>query len=111
MATAHLLRVVAPAGLLALVVCAGGQAAVAQDVPIPDEPLAIDGAVPPVPSPCKLVVPRDQAVLQPMKIRPDQVPLKNRLGCLSPADAIYGADGCPVRRCGKGEGVFQLPPP
>lgn len=83
----------------------------AQNGPSPNQPLAINGAVPPVPSPCRLVVPPDQAVLQPMKILPEQVALKNRLGCLSPGDAVYGPDGCPVRLCGKGEGAFQLPPP
>lgn len=83
----------------------------AQELSSPNQPLAISGPEALVPSPCKLVVPADQAVLQPMKIRPEQVPLKNRLGCLSPADAVYGPDGCPVRLCGKNEGAFQLPPP
>ena len=64
-----------------------------------------------VPSPCRLVVPPGQSVLQPLKIRPDQVPLKNRLGCLSPADALYGPDGCPLRLCGPTKGVFPLTPP
>jgi hypothetical protein len=86
-------------------------AASAQELASPNQPLAISGPEALVPSPCKLVVPADQAVLQPMKIRPEQVPLKNRLGCLSPADALYGADGCPIRLCGKNEGAFQLPPP
>ncbi|MEB3323926.1 MAG: hypothetical protein VKM17_01155 [Cyanobacteriota bacterium] len=103
-------------GLMALViplVVMGGELppAMAQALSSPNQPLAIDGPAPLVPSPCKLVVPPDQAVFQPMKIRPEQVPLKNRLGCLSPADALYGPDGCPVRLCGKGEGAFQLPPP
>jgi hypothetical protein len=88
-----------------------GVAQNAQDGGSPNQPLAINGAVPPVPSPCRLVVPPDQAVLQPMKILPEQVALKNRLGCLSPSDAVYGPDGCPARLCGKGEGAFQLPPP
>lgn len=99
---------------MALLVGAGALPGVAQESQAgssPNQPLAINGAVPLVPSPCRLVVPADQAVLQPMKIRPEQVPLKNRLGCLSPADAIYGADGCPVRLCGRGEGAFQLPLP
>jgi hypothetical protein len=85
--------------------------AAAQESPSPNQPLAIDGAAALVPSPCKLVVPPGQSVLQPLKIRPDQVPLKNRLGCLSPADALYGPDGCPVRLCGSTKGVFPLPPP
>jgi hypothetical protein len=85
--------------------------AAAQESPTPDQPLAIDGEAALVPSPCRLVVPPGQSVLQPMKIRPEQVPLKNRLGCLSPADAIYGPDGCPVRLCGPTKGVFPLAPP
>jgi len=104
------------AALLALVVPlvvggVGPLAASAQDLSSPNQPLAISAPDALVPSPCKLVVPADQAVLQPMKIRPEQVNLKNRLGCLSPADALYGPDGCPVRLCGKNDGVFQLPPP
>jgi hypothetical protein len=85
--------------------------AAAQESPLPNQPLAIDGEAALVPSPCRLVVPPGQSVLQPLKIRPDQVPLKNRLGCLSPADALYGHDGCPVRLCGSTKGVFPLPPP
>jgi hypothetical protein len=33
------------------------------------------------------------------------------MGCLSPADAVYGADGCPLRLCGADAGVIQLPEP
>lgn len=99
------------AALVGWAVGAEGLAASAQEAPSPNQPLAIDGPAALVPSPCRLLVPQSQSVLQPMKIRPEQVPLKNRLGCLSPADAIYGADGCPVKLCGKGEGAFQLPLP
>lgn len=60
---------------------------------------------------CPLVVPASQAELQPLKLRPERVANKNALGCLSPADAIYGADGCPLRLCGKEAGVIQLPLP
>ena len=106
-------RVRCSLALLIPMVVMGGELppALAQELFSPNQPLAIDGSAALVPSPCKLVVPPDQAVLQPMKIRPEQVTLKNRLGCLSPADAHYGPDGCPVRLCGKGEGAFQLPPP
>ena len=83
----------------------------AQESPSPNQPLAIDGPAALVPSPCKLVVPQGEAVVQPMKIRPADVPLKNRLGCLSPADAVYGPDGCPVRLCGPTKGVFPLTSP
>jgi hypothetical protein len=55
------------------------------------------------------VVPPDQSVLQPRKISPEQVKAKNGMGCLSPADAIYGPNGCPLRLCGPDAGVIQLP--
>ena len=58
---------------------------------------------------CPLVVPPDQSVLQPRKISPEQVKAKNGMGCLSPADAIYGPNGCPLRLCGPDAGVIQLP--
>jgi hypothetical protein len=99
------------ATLVAGAAAVGPCAAMAQESPSPNEPLAIDGDAALVPSPCKQVVPPGQSVLQPLKIRPDQVPLKNRLGCLSPADALYGPDGCPVRLCGPTKGVFLLGPP
>ena len=60
---------------------------------------------------CPLIVPASQAELQPLRIRPSQVAGKNARGCLSPADAIYGPDGCPQRLCGGKAGVIQLPPP
>jgi hypothetical protein len=61
------------------------------------------------PQPCPLVVPADLPALQPLRIAPSQVARKNRRGCLSPADAIYGPDGCPVKLCTK-SGAFDLPP-
>jgi len=60
---------------------------------------------------CPLVVPPNQKLLQPRRIQPDQVKAKNAMGCLSPADAVYGADGCPLRLCGPDAGVIQLPEP
>ncbi len=60
---------------------------------------------------CPLIVPASQAELHPRRIRPSQVAGKNARGCLSPADAIYGPDGCPPRLCGGNAGVIQLPPP
>ncbi|MFN9622804.1 MAG: hypothetical protein ACK587_08235 [Cyanobacteriota bacterium] len=99
------------ASLIALLGDASRLDAVAQELPSANQPLAIDGDAALVPSSCPLVVPPGQSVLQPLKIRPDQVPLKNRLGCLSPADALYGPDGCPVRLCGPTQGVFPLTPP
>ena len=58
---------------------------------------------------CPLIVPADSAVIQPRRILPGQVAAKNAMGCLSPSDAIYGPDGCPVRMCGREAGVFPLP--
>lgn len=97
--------------LTTLVVGAAAAGAAAQESASPNQPVAIDGPAALTPSPCKLVVPQSEAVLQPMKIRPEQVPLKNRLGCLSPADALYGRDGCPIRLCGPTKGAFQLTTP
>jgi hypothetical protein len=60
-------------------------------------------------SQCPLIVPAQNASLQPRRILPSQVQAKNGIGCLSPSDAIYGPDGCPVKMCGPGSGTFQLP--
>ncbi len=59
--------------------------------------------------PCPLVVPASQKLLQPRRIQANQVQAKNAMGCLSPADAVYGADGCPLRMCGAEAGVIPLP--
>lgn len=61
-------------------------------------------------SSCPLLVPPQDAELQPLRLHPSQVRSKNARGCLSPADAIYAADGCPERLCDKNAGVIQLPP-
>lgn len=58
---------------------------------------------------CPLLVPQRDAELQPLWIPPSQVQAKNRLGCLSAADALYGPDGCPSKLCGSGTGVIPLP--
>ncbi|MEB3261095.1 MAG: hypothetical protein VKP63_10770 [Cyanobacteriota bacterium] len=97
--------------LLLLLLAAMGRGASLAQEPSPNQPLAIDGEAALVPAACKLVVPTAQSVLQPLKIRPDQVPLKNRLGCLSPADALYGPDGCPLKLCGPNKGAFSLTTP
>ena len=75
----------------------------------PGQPRAISGPRPPIP-PCPLIVPVRDAPLQPLHLHPSQVPLKNRFGCLSPSDAIYGADGCPKRLCGTTGNQISLPP-
>ena len=48
---------------------------------------------------CPLLVPSDMPFLQPKRLNPGEVKAKNASGCLSPADAIYGADGCPLKLC------------
>ena len=58
---------------------------------------------------CPLVVPASQKLFQPRSIQPNQVQAKNAMGCLSTADAVYGADGCPLRICGAEAGVIELP--
>ena len=76
----------------------------------PSQPQAISGPRPPIP-PCRLIVPVKEAPLQPLHLHPAQIPLKNSFGCLSAADAIYGADGCPKRLCGTAKGnQISLPP-
>jgi len=60
---------------------------------------------------CPLVVPPNEQIVQPKRIQPDQVKAKNAMGCLSPADAVYGADGCPRKLCGPNAGVIQPPGP
>ena len=60
---------------------------------------------------CPMLVPASQRELQPKRLPANQVQGKNELGCLSPHDAIYGADGCPLRLCGPNAGVIQLPEP
>jgi len=76
----------------------------------PNQPEAISGPRPPIP-PCRLIVPVKEAPLQPLHLHPAQIPLKNSFGCLSAADAIYGADGCPKRLCGTAKGnQISLPP-
>jgi hypothetical protein len=60
--------------------------------------------------PCPVLAsPGSQSLLQPMRLQPQQVKAKNAMGCLSPSDAIYGPDGCPLRFCGSNSGVFKLP--
>jgi hypothetical protein len=62
------------------------------------------------PPACRLLVPRNETVLQPLRIHPAQVAQKNSLGCLSAADAFYGPDGCPSQLCGQKHG-YKVPMP
>lgn len=58
---------------------------------------------------CPLLVAPVDSALQPLRIPASEVAAKNRLGCLSAADAVYGPDGCPSRLCGSGRGEIPLP--
>ena len=60
---------------------------------------------------CPLVVAPQNSDLQLRRIPPSQVAGKNAGGCLSPSDAIYGPDGCPLKLCGANAGVIPLPAP
>lgn len=80
-------------------------------VAAPQQPQAPGGVAPLSGRACPLLVPATQSELQPLRIRPQQVAEKNARGCLSPADAIYGPDGCPLKLCGRQAGVIQLPEP
>lgn len=55
------------------------------------------------------MVSANQQIIQPKRIQPDQVKAQNAMGCLSPADAVCGADGCPLKLSSPDAGVIQLP--
>ncbi len=97
------------AGMPLAVMAAAAAPALAQGQ-TPNQPLAIEARPGLSPPPCRLLVPRNEAVLQPLRIHPSQVPQKNGMGCLSAADALYGPDGCPSQLCGKQHG-YQVPMP
>ncbi|MBM5801979.1 MAG: hypothetical protein FJ077_14395 [Cyanobacteria bacterium K_DeepCast_35m_m2_023] len=61
------------------------------------------------PSCPRIASPEGESYIQPMRLKRSQVPAKKKLGCLSPADAVYGADGCPLRFCGAGSAQFSMP--
>ncbi len=118
-----------PAALLAALLGLAGSASDAQAAPapapglapsLPDGSAIIPGSTPaaidpsswrPGGSRCPLIVKPVNAVFQPLPIKPSQVAAKARAGCLSPGDAIYGPDGCPIRFCGDSGGVIGLPAP
>ena len=106
------------AGVTCLVACSGwlGGVVRAQDstpglelIKGGSTPAAIDGMQILNSRACPLLVKPSDSDLQPLWSHPSQVQAKNRLGCLSGADAIYGADGCPSKLCGTGKGVIPLP--
>ena len=91
-------------GLATMVHLAAGPDAALDSAQAADNPAQL--------TPCpKISTPPGQSLLQPTRLTADEVKAKNRLGCLSPADAVYGADGCPVRFCGADSGLIQLPLP
>lgn len=61
------------------------------------------------PNSCPAIVNVNAGDIQPMRLPTTEVAAKNKLGCLSPNDAIYGADGCPQRLCGQHQGAVPLP--
>jgi len=89
--------------VLAALVCLPGPAQAQSKGQVQTQPALKDG--------CRLVVPARQSVLQPKRLKPSQVQAKNAMGCLSPADAVYAANGCPQRLCGPNAGVIQFPGP
>lgn len=101
-----------PRGLSLVVFCGLGLLAAgpvrAQTSPSPNQPLAIPDQVR-MGQACPLIVPRQDYALQPLRIPPAQVPAKNAMGCLSPADALYGPDGCPTKLCKEASGTVSLP--
>ena len=57
---------------------------------------------------CPVIAPDNAKALQPIRINAANVESKNKLGCLSPADAMYRSDGCPKKLCGAKMGVVPL---
>lgn len=106
-------------GLPLLLLMSGAGGALAQgQVADPDLQLIKNGGTPAVFGPGKVVLPASSCPaivninagdIQPMRLPPSEVAAKNKLGCLSPNDAIYGADGCPLRLCGGNRGTVPLP--
>jgi hypothetical protein len=109
-ATEHLGRLLVP-----LALCGG--AALAQ--PSSENPALLQirgGGTPAVFKPGTPVLPASSCPaivsvgdIQPMRLPPSEVAAKNKLGCLSPNDAVYGPDGCPSRLCGQSGGTVALP--
>jgi len=94
--------------LLAVTVLLGAAAAPASaQGPSPNQPQAIPS--PPALNlpPCRRLGP--PGTIQPLRIQPRQVAAKNRMGCLSAEDAVYGPDGCPIRFCGTTTPRLALP--
>lgn len=78
-------------------------------VPSPNQPEAIPAQRGLTPPPCPRIGPA--GTIQPLRLQPGQVAAKNARGCLSAEDAVYGANGCPLRFCGQRTPRLQLPAP
>jgi len=104
---------------MALIGCLAGDALAQSDPAEPTLQLIRGGGTPAVfsreqepwrpASTCPVLVNRAAGEVQPLRIRPSDVALKNKVGCLSPNDAVYGADGCPLKLCNADSGVMPLP--
>ena len=75
--------------------------------PSPNQPQAIPAPPGLNLPPCPRLGPPN--TIQPLRIQPRQVAAKNRMGCLSAEDAVYGPDGCPIRFCGAATPRLALP--
>lgn len=75
--------------------------------PSPNQPQAIPAPPGLNLPPCPRLGP--SGTIQPLRIQPRQVAAKNRMGCLSAEDAVYGPDGCPIRFCGTQTPRLALP--
>jgi hypothetical protein len=82
-------------------------APVAAQGPSPNQPQAIPAPPGLNLPPCPRLGP--SGTIQTLRIQPRQVAAKNRMGCLSAEDAVYGPDGCPTRFCGTQTPRLALP--
>ena len=103
---------------LSLLLLTGGVALAQDSSPDPAMKLIKGGGTPAVfggknqvlpSSSCPAVVNLAAGQIQPLRIAPADVAAKNKLGCLSPNDAVYGPNGCPLRLCGATQGAVPLP--
>jgi hypothetical protein len=89
----------------------GWPVALAAALVLGSSPARANDAVGTLQRPCpRITVPTGESYVQPLRLQPSQVKSKNAMGCLSPADAVYGSDGCPQRFCGGQAGAFPMPP-
>ena len=97
------------ARLASLTLLGSGAALAASPVSLEAPKLAVPAGAEATPL-CPRLQSNDPAAIQPLRLDPRTVAIKNRIGCLSMQDAIYGADGCPRRLCGdRYANPIQLP--